>query len=185
MAHLLVSYGTHYLFTSEKLGLEKDFFGSFKYDAQGKVRWIKLLWRFPRQPAHVYNDGNNNITSQLLRSEVFILYNSRWLLPGPDSWIIREKKSIQCKLKMETWRFLDQRLNQELTRMMDTISTNVVETDEFLCFYFILLTFMMFYIPCTSSIMLYISDCQYTVNITQLSFNFQQWETNFACCYYW
>ena len=58
--------------------------------------------------------------------------------------------------------------------MMDTISTNVVETDEFLCFYFILLTFMMFYIPCTSSIMLYISDCQYTVNIIQLSFNFYQ-----------
>ena len=58
--------------------------------------------------------------------------------------------------------------------MMDTISTNVVETDEFLCFYFILLTFMMFYIPCTSSITLYISDCQYTVNIIQLSFNFQQ-----------
>ena len=84
MAHLLVSYGTHYLFTSEKLGLEKDFFGSFKYDAQGKVRWIILLLRFPRQPAHVYNDGNNNITSQLLRAEVFILYNSRWLLPGPD-----------------------------------------------------------------------------------------------------
>ena len=26
--------------------------------------------------------------------------------------------------------------------MMDTISTNVVETDEFLCFYFILLTFI-------------------------------------------
>ena len=49
MAHLLVSYGTHYLFTSEKLGLEKDFFGSFKYDAQGKVRWIKLLLRFLRQ----------------------------------------------------------------------------------------------------------------------------------------
>ena len=48
MAHLLVSYGTHYLFTSEKLGLEKDFFGSFKYDAHGKVRWIKLLLRFLR-----------------------------------------------------------------------------------------------------------------------------------------
>ena len=182
MAHLLVSYGTHYLFTSEKLGLEKDFFGSFKYDAHGKVRWIKLLLRFLRQQ---YNDGNNNITSQLLRAEVFILYNCRWLPPGPDLWIIREKKSIQCKLKMETWRFLDQRLNQELTRMMDTISTNVVETDELLCFYFILLTFMMFYIPYTSSIMLYISDCQYTVHIIQLSFNFQQWETNLTCCYYW
>ena len=58
--------------------------------------------------------------------------------------------------------------------MMDTISTNVVETDELLCFYFILLTFMMFYTPYTSSIMLYISDRQYTVHIIQLSFNFQQ-----------
>ena len=55
--------------------------------------------------------------------------------------------------------------------MMDTISTNVVETDEFLCFYFILLTFMMFYIPCTSSIMLYISDYCH-VNILYKLYNY-------------
>jgi len=37
IAHLVVSYGSDYLFTSEQLTLNYDFFGCFKYDKDGKV----------------------------------------------------------------------------------------------------------------------------------------------------
>ena len=37
MANLLVSYGTDYLFTNEKVSLDLDFFGCYKYNNNGEV----------------------------------------------------------------------------------------------------------------------------------------------------